>query len=169
MAVASTSLVARAGAADAVAVEVDLGFAGRATEVVDVDSICTTVVGVVHAVDVDVIFTVVADAAPAVDDGGFSARVADAGAPAARGVVAADLNIPGLLTKQYMEPKVMGIPLYRSAYTERWAGGWKAYLKEPKRMGSRVVQTSIFIADGAGATMFPTLVRSHRRRQLTRV
>ena len=151
-------------------VEVDLDFAGRATEMVGVDSICAAVANVVDVVDAGTTFTGVADATLAMGDGDCGARVTDAGAAAARGAVAADLNIPRLSTKQYMEPKVMCIPLYRSAYTERWAGGWKAYSKEPKRMGSRVVQTSIFIADGAGATMIPTLDNlSHRRRQLTRV
>ena len=153
-AVGSTPLVARAGA---VVVEVDLDFAGRATEMVGVDSICTAVARVVDVVDAGTIFTGVADATLAVGVGDCGAEVTNAGAVAARGAVAADLNMPRLSTKQYMEPKVMCIPLYRSAYTERWAGGWKAYSKEPKQMGSRVVQTSIFIADGAGATMIPTL------------
>ena len=98
-----------------------------------------------------------AGAALAAGDVDCGARVTDAGAIAARGAVVADLNMPRLSTKQHMEPKVMCIPLCRSAYTERWADGWKVYSKEPKRMCSRVVQTLIFIEDGAGATMNPTL------------
>ena len=145
---------ARAGT---VVVEVDLDLVGRATEMVGVDWICAAVAEVADVVDAGTIFMGVADAAPAAGDGDCGAWVTDAGAAAASGAVVADLNMPRLSTKQYMEPKVMCIPLCRSAYTERWAGGWKAYSKEPKRMGSRVVQTSIFIADGAGATMIPTL------------
>ena len=99
-----------------------------------------------------------ADATSMADNGGYDAMVADAGVTAARGVVAVDLNISRLSTKQCTEPKVMCIPSYRSAYTELWAGGWKVYSKEPKRIGSRVMQTSIFLADGAGATMIPMLV-----------
>ena len=67
-----------------------------------------------------------------------------------------------------MVPKVRHIPTCRSAYTERWAGGWKVYSKEPKHIGSFVMQTSVFKVDGAGATMVPALVLFHRRRQLTR-
>ena len=67
-----------------------------------------------------------------------------------------------------MVPKVIHIPSRSSAYTERWAGGWLTYSKEPKQIGS-LVQASIFKVEGAGATMVPALVLSHRRRQLTRL
>ena len=50
MAVGVASLVMRAGAVDAVAVAVGLGFAGRAIEVVEVDSVC---MADVEVVDVD--------------------------------------------------------------------------------------------------------------------
>ena len=146
-------MVARTGA---VVVEVDLDLVDRAIEMVGVDSICAVVAEVDDVVDACAIFVGVAGAVPATGDVDGGTRVTDAGVMATRDVFVTDLNMPRLSTKQYMEPKVICIPLRRLAYTERWAGGWRAYSKEPKRMGSRVTSISIFIADGAGATMIPT-------------
>ena len=146
-------MVARAGT---VVVQVDLDLVGRATEMVGVDSICAAVAEVADVVDAGTTFTGVAGATLAMGDDDCGARATYAGAAFARGAVVADLNMPRLSTKQYMEPKVICIPLRRLAYTERWAGGWRTYSKEPKRMGSRVTPISIFIADGAGTTMIPT-------------
>ena len=114
-------------------VEVDLDLTDRAIEIDVVDSIRAAVAEVVDVVDAgaifpgatdaifagatDVIFAGAADAIFAgLDEGG--GIFVDAGA-AARGAVAADLSIPRLSAKQYSEPKVMCIPLSRSAYTER--------------------------------------------------
>ena len=62
--------------------------------------------------------------------------VADLGDAVARSAVVVDLSIPRLSMQQNMEPKVMCIPLSRSAYTDWWAGGWMTYLKEPNRIDS---------------------------------
>ena len=165
--------------ADAV-IEVDLDLADRAIEIGAVDSIRAAVAEVVDVVDADAIFAgatgaifagatdaIFAGATDAIFAGATDAifaglgegggGFADAGA-AARGAVAADLNIPRLSAKQCMEPKVICIPLSRSAYTERRAEGWRTYSKEPKRIDPLVTRASAFIADGAGATMIPTLV-----------
>ena len=67
-----------------------------------------------------------------------------------------------------MVPKVIHVPSLSPAYAERLAGELLTYLREPGRVGS-LVQASVFRVDGAGATMIPVLVLSHRRRQLTRL
>ena len=160
-------------------VEVDLDLVDRATEVGVVDPIRAAVAEIVDVVDADANFTgaagavsvgaadaifvgaagaVSAGAADAISAGSAGAGVADSGDAAARSAVVVDLSIPRLSMQQYMEPKVMCIPLSRSAYTERWAGGWRTYSKEPKRIDSLAADTPIFIADGAGATMILALV-----------
>ena len=175
MAVGRELLVARAGAT----VEVDLDLVDRATEVGVVDPIRAVVAEIVDVVDADAIFAGAAGALSAgaadaifacsagassagatnvIFAGSSGAGVADSGDAAARSAVVVDLSMPRLSMQQYMEPKVMCIPLSRSAYTERWAGGWRTYSKEPKRIDSLAADTPIFIADGAGATMIPTLV-----------
>ena len=117
--------------ADAVT-EVDLDLADRAIEIGAVDSIRAAVAEVVDVVDADAIFAgatgaIFAGATDAIFAGATDAifaglgegggGFADAGA-AARGAVAADLSIPRLSAKQHTEPKVMCIPLSRSAYTD---------------------------------------------------
>ena len=159
-------------------VEADAIFAagGGVAEGVAADAISLRVEGVVAAVAADAIFTagggtvgaVATDAISTAVEDAVAAVAADVSATAAGGAIAVDLSIPQLSTKQCMVPKVRQIPSRRSAYTERWAGGWKVYSKEPKQIGSLVLQTSVFRVDGAGATMIPVLVLSHRRRQLTR-
>ena len=57
-----------------------------------------------------------------------------------------------------MEPKVMCIPLSRSAYIDWWACEWMTYSKEPNRIDSLTAGAPSFIADGAGATMILALV-----------
>ena len=132
MAVGRGLLVARAGAT----VEVDLDLIDRTTEVGVVDSIRAAVAEIV---DVDVLFAgaagatsagatdaifagsavaISAGAVDAISAGPTGAMVGDFGDAVARSAVVVDLSMPRLSMQQNMEPKVMCIPLSRSAYTD---------------------------------------------------
>ena len=132
MAVGREPLVARAGAT----VEVDLDLIDRATEVGVADSIRAAVAEIV---DVDILFAgaagsnpagaadaifagsvvaISAGAADAISAGLADAMVGDFGDAVARSAVVIDLSMPRLSMQQNMEPKVMCVPLSRSAYTD---------------------------------------------------
>ena len=99
-----------AGATDAI-------FAGSA-DAISAGAAVAISAGAADAIPAGPAVAISAGAADAISTGPAGAMVGDFGDAVARSAVVVDLSIPRLSMQQNMEPKVMCIPLSRSAYTD---------------------------------------------------
>ena len=112
-------------AAVAKIVDVDVLFAGAAgatpagaADAIFAGSAVAISAGAADAISAGSAVAISAGAADAISAGSADAMVGDFGDAVARSAVVVDLSIPRLSMQQNMEPKVMCIPLSRSAYTD---------------------------------------------------